>query len=717
MKKSTLIALLLLISSKLFAFSDGGGQLRYEFNGTNYTIYLTLYGQCGGFIPTSSQTIFYESSCTGILSRSLSLTSSDTLKDMYCATASTGCGTGTYQYWIAQVFSDTVSLPSCSDWKIWFKATALSASITNMVSPGSSNLFLSAGLNNSTAMNNNALIDNLPPFYITKGINTTVPINTADFDADSVVINMMQPMNDTASVISYYTGYSLSTPLGSGSSTTITQYGGYPEWLNIVASNGISQDLLAMKISEYRAGVLVGYSTREWVSQILAISLPKAPYVYTYYQYPAVPGMADSLQVSFLDSTTSDSIFVDFQPTNGWSYTTSTAPSTGYASGKIKWTTPSAVDPATYPYFYINVRAYDHSCPYTGESWFTFAIPVAYPNDSVWPGDANGDKTVNIYDPLAVAVAYGKTGATRTGASTSWVAQYCAAWSTSFVSGINMNKADCNGDGTVNSTDLGAITANYGNTHPRGSWNNGARTTGVPDLYFDMTGVTLTPGANVTIPIKLGTSSLSVSKIYGLAGSAVISGITPTADPTFTTPATTFMGTSSTTLSFNKAVNPNKVDFAYAKTDHLNASGNGTIANISFTVPASAANGTQVVLSFAGLKFIDSAGKPLTSFNVLSDTSAVTTAVPNVNTALVSAIILPNPSTNYVNIKLNLEKDADLQIQITDIVGKTVWQQSGNFKSGNQLIPVPAGNIPAGMYMLHISGEGWQYPVIKWVKE
>jgi hypothetical protein len=712
MRKFTLAALLLIFSLKSSATHLTGGELRYEFNGTNYTIYFYLYSQCVNIPgPITVSGMYGAGSLTSSLT--LHMQHVDTLYDMYCSATSANCSSGPY-FWIVTTYSDTVSLPPASNWKFSFSLTSVYASIMNINPASGSEIYATAFLNNSTAVNSSAVLANHPPFNVTNNATTTVELGAVDPDGDSLAEQMVQPMSDTATYFSYYAGYSVSAPFGSGSSTTFSS--DFSK-LYITAGSSTGYYGLEMKTSEYRAGTLVGYSTRFWGAYSTGTVLPKAPYLYIADQHPAIVGQDDSLSVQFLDSTSTDSVFIDFQTTNGWSYTPTSSSSTGYASGKIKWTTPSAVDPATYPYFYIYVRAYDHSCPYTGESWYAFAIPVAYPNDSVWPGDANGDKTVNIYDPLAVAVAYGKTGPSRTGASTSWLAQYCAAWSTSFVSGINMNKADCNGDGTVNSTDLGAVTTNYGSTHPKGSWNNGARTTGVPELYFDLTGINLVPGSAVTVPIKLGSSSLPVSKLYGVAGSVVISGITPTVDPTYSTPATTWMGTSSNTLSFNKQVNSNKLDFAYAKTDHVNANGQGVIANISFTVPSSAALGTQVVLSFAGVKFIDSAGKPLTSFNVLSDTSAVTTAVPNVNTALVSAMILPNPSTNYANIKLNLDKDAQLQMQITDIVGKTVWQQSGDYKAGNQTIAAPASALPAGMYLLHISGEGWQYPVIKWIKE
>ncbi len=719
MKKHYLLLLFILFASRLFASHLIGGELRYDFNGTNYSVSMIMYMNCAGIPPSSSMEIDYASTAYGASSRAVSLTRVDTLSGIYCPGAGANCsGTSGYLLYLKCTYTDTITLPPASDWIISTNNAALIASIANLSSPGSHNLYLSAGLDNSSAENNSAVIANNPPFFISRNTVNTITLDPVDADDDSVVCQMVQPRDGSgtsSSPIPYASGYSLTYPLGTGTSTSIY---GIDHWLYITTNSTLGQFELAMKTLEYRHHSLIGYTTRQWMSITTSSPVPKPPYLYTEYTYPAVPGRTDSAIVQFLDSTTTDSIFVDFATTNSWSYTITKSPSTGFCEGKIKWTTPSTVSPSTYPFFYIYARAYDHSCPYAAETWIPLCIHVVYPNDSVWPGDANADHIVNVYDALAVAVAYGKTGPSRPSASTTWVSQYCAPWSYTFSSGINMNNADCNGDGVVNLSDLGAIISNYGLTHPRGGWSSGAKMVGLPDLYFDLTGIKLTPRANVTIPIVLGNSTVPVSKVYGVAGSALVSGIVPSTDATIASPATTWMGTSANTLSLNKSINANKTDFAYAKTDHVNAAGQGIIATISLTVPSTAAIGTQVILSFTNMKFIDSAGNPIDSlFNVLSDTSSVTTDIPNVSNIIASAAVVPNPSTTSAQIKLSLETDATLQLSITDIVGKTVWSLSGNYRSGIQNIAIPSSSLAPGMYMVQIEGDGWKYPVIKWVKE
>ena len=59
--------------------------------------------------------------------------------------------------------------------------------------------------------------------------------------------------------------------------------------------------------------------------------------------------------------------------------------------------------------------------------------------DSVWAGDANADFTADMYDPLAISVAYGTSGTVRPGATTTWQAEYCPDWGNEFNNTLTTN--------------------------------------------------------------------------------------------------------------------------------------------------------------------------------------------------------------------------------------------------------------------------------------
>ncbi len=84
----------------------------------------------------------------------------------------------------------------------------------------------------------------------------------------------------------------------------------------------------------------------------------------------------------------------------------------------------------------------------------------------VWPGDANNDGTVDVYDYFFCTGAYGLTGSSRNQQGTIWQA-YSAEelWSSnSNFQGnlINNVYLDANGDGTVNLMDVAATIVNRG---------------------------------------------------------------------------------------------------------------------------------------------------------------------------------------------------------------------------------------------------------------
>ena len=82
-------------------------------------------------------------------------------------------------------------------------------------------------------------------------------------------------------------------------------------------------------------------------------------------------------------------------------------------------------------------------------------------NILVWPGDANNDGQVSIFDinPI-VATHWNLTGPVRPNASTQWIAQPCAPWNP-----VDATYADCDGSGQVDIFDINPVIVNFGNTH------------------------------------------------------------------------------------------------------------------------------------------------------------------------------------------------------------------------------------------------------------
>lgn len=727
MKKLLLYLLCLGGATAAHASHITGGQLRYEYTGTGniYRLHLSVMHECTpqGSLPYTTEIISLRSSSLGItnFNKTLSITSVDTLdkKYLYCPSTAGSCYSTSSLYGGLTVYNyvDTVVIPPATDWYMGWTEGTRNAGISNITAAGSQNIYLEAFLNNSTAINNNAFTPSPLPYYLATNAINTVPYPSTDAEGDSVHYDFIVPMGGQGYPLSYPTGYSFTQPFGAGSVAQIDQT---TQTLKL-KSAFTARSVLAMRINEYRNGQLIGYSSSDWCVLNMNLATPitiPMPVPGSNLTANTCPGQTNTVSVTFHDSTATDSIFVDVAtPMMGWTFTTATTYAGGNATTTITWTTPSTYNPATNPFFILNLRAHDNACSYMGAANYPLLVHVTQCNtDSVWAGDANADYTVNMYDPLAIAVAYGQTGTVRPSASTSWVAQYCPNWTNSFAFGPNMKHADCNGDGTVNSTDLAAVTANYGLVHLRPGASH-QRTTGVPDLYFDLTGVSLTPGHAVSVPIKLGTSAVMASNIYGLAASVKVSGITLSAAPVITYSGS-WMGTSANTLSFTKNISNNQVDWAYARNDHQNISGQGTIAYLNFVVPANATVGAPVVFDFNNSKLIDNAGNDILAYNPLSDTTHIApVSVNTVHGNVQAATVVPNPVKNEATLQVSVARQQNVNIKIINTLGQTMWQQNATV-SGTQNIALPTGNLAAGLYMIAIKDEASTTPsVIRFVKE
>ena len=710
MRKMLLSLLALTAGITAQAANLTGGDLRYEYTGSAYKVELALYTTCDYPLNLPSTVATISSSCAANSSLVLTQYATDTLFDMYCPSTAAGCASNTY-YLIYRYSGTIASLAPCSDWKISYSYGTRPVTINNLNSPQNYSLYLEAFLNNSVAPNSSPVIGTDPDFVIVSNASVTTPFQTLDIEGDSISGAFYQPLTAANMSIPYAVGYSVSSPMGGPVLLDI------PGGTLRTRASFFGRYALAVHVADYRNGVLVGYSSRDWNTFATTGNDHKVPLPIpgSSFLANACPGGTTTVNFHFADSLNTDSVYLTVKPQNTFSYTTTYTNGTGLtgSTATTTWTTPSTLNPATTPYYFLKVRARDNNCPMQEFNTYTLLVRTAVcAADSVWPGDANADKIVNLYDPLYVALAYGKTGATRTGATTTWNAQACAPWTFSFNTGINMKHADCDGNGTVNNTDLAAITANYGQVHLRGSGDDQHRGAGLPDLYFDHTGITATPGSTVTIPIKLGSAAQPMNNILGLAARINIGNIIPT-NLGITYPSS-WIGTAANTVRFTNSTAANSIDWAYARNNQQNVSGQGQIGAVTFTIPAGTGN-QKVVLYLQNVMMIDATGTVVTGYNAVYDTlQIVATGVGNVNTPSFQAMIVPNPSFGHTTLAVAMQHAGLLHVLITDIAGREVWSSNNTFAAGSQSVALP-NNLPNGMYMVRMS-DGTGSNVVKWMK-
>lgn len=720
MKKIILLIAGLIGFANSYASHFSGGELRYEFNGTNYDVYLSLYKICEGGAPLANSAMVQYSSASQSSSGNINLTflGFDTT-NINCAPAVSRCVNpqALIPGYITAHFKGTVTFPAqANDWVLSYTSCCRISSIANIPST-SGNMYLHTTIDNSAAINSNPLLASSPSYYMLSGVNSVIPLQAIDPEGDNIVYDLVAPMAAAGTAATYNAGYSATAPFGTGGTATINST------TNTLTLNSPSTGsyALALRMREYRNSVLVGEHFREFTVLVLpgtgsAPTIP-APATTTNFTYYTCPGQNNSITLNFTDPTTTDSVYLTVMPPalTGWTFSSTVTNGTPTASATITWTTPSGMNPATLPHFYIKVRARDNGCPRAVADYAVVVRTRQCNVDSVWPGDANGDFTVNIYDPLAIAIASGQTGPTRPGATTTWTAQACSNWTGVFTTNnVNMKHADCNGDGTVNNTDLGAVTANYNLSHPKGGRSKG---TGNNDLYFDMTNVHLAPGKAVSIPVKFGSATQTISNVYGIGVRVLINGITPSAAPALDN--TTSWLAASNALNYSYPVSSTAVDWVLARTDQQNTSGQGTIATLDFTVPNNAAVGSDVTFSFDDAVVIDNRGIENYDVNTIDATGTIQhpQSVQGISGSLASIAIVPNPSGDVAYVQVVMAEADVLTVSVTDITGRIVWTANGTYEAGAQRIELPA-SVSSGVYTIRIAGEDDSYSsVLKWVKQ
>lgn len=700
-----------------------GAHLRYEFVSApmTYRIHLTLYKTCeSGAIdlPTFINVFAESKQNNAIVNKNLVRISNDTLQP-YCAGTVTSCEniSSAYPGYIAAVYSDTVKLPSvASDWFIVFNNSNRNFGITNLQGASGQSFYVEAPIK-LNYNNTSAVMPDYPPHVMFVNDSLKIPLTAYDADGDSIDYQFVQPISGPGMGIPYYTGYSASLPFGNGGLCYIDADNNM-----VLKSTATGKYTLAMRINEYRNGALVGYTMRDFIvicisttaGNILTTPTPVSTANMITY---TCPGRNNQLNFSFTDPNQSDSVYLQIIPPalpSGWTFNTTAAPGIGSASGSISWTTPVSVIPSQLPFFNISVAVRDNSCRLQGKATYMYTVLLRDCGaDSVWPGDANADKIVDLYDPLAIALTYNDTGAARPGATTNWNAEYCDFWNGSFLNNIDKKHADCNGDGIVTTADLPAISLNYGKVHAKGPRR---KTTAATELYFDHTGINPNPDSTVSIKILLGNSTNPVSSLYGLAANITVDGLS-LATPPVITYGSSWLGNSANTLSFTKDVSPTSTDWAYARTDKQNTNGQGQVANVEFKIPASTPGGTLVTLSFDRAKFIDKDGLELQDIGTPDDTFYVRhpAAVNNIHNTSWQVQIYPNPSHGIASLSINTANKVDANIAIKDITGKTISTATNTLKAGNNIISLPTNKLAPGVYLVHISGMGNSGKVVKWI--
>ena len=334
--------------------------------------------------------------------------------------------------------------------------------------------------------------------------------------------------------------------------------------------------------------------------------------------------------------------------------------------------------------------------------------------DYVLPGDANGDGRANVYDLLQLGVGYSHLGAPRPNASTDWTPQFAPEWTEATAAGVNFKHLDCDGNGSVNALDTGAIRMHYRAIDTTAVvWNPSAP---VVRLVFPQDTLFVNPNNPEPIEfsahLMVGSPARPAAGLYGLALALKYPDFIDYA-PTGDYFSESFFGAPEDILWMPQAMhNRRQFDLGFSQKGGNGVTGNGKIAKITFRadfiiiidIADRSASGTiPLTIPIRGLKGVDAQGnKKDLSLSAEQDTlwiKLIQTTGTDASAEVQHAVrVFPNPAQGAVSILT--PQFAVEQIELVGPLGQVLRHEPTNPQAG--LHRLDLHGLPPGIYTLRL---------------
>jgi len=317
----------------------------------------------------------------------------------------------------------------------------------------------------------------------------------------------------------------------------------------------------------------------------------------------------------------------------------------------------------------------------------------------VWPGDANYDLTSNNYDVLNLGLTFNFTGPARDDQSTTWDGKAAESWAGAFVDSINHKHADTDGNGIINYADTTALLQNYNQIHNKTDMGFNEFTIDDPVLYVKLPDSTIVGGTYVEAPIVLGTNTLPVEELYGLAFTLEFDAGFIVENSVSITIEDSFLGDQSELIHIKQEITPEIFDIGICRNTHTNIGGFGNIGIIGFVVIEDLDGKREIdfQVNITKVKAISTSEK-LVALNTEALTADVVSTTYNHTSTNANINIFPNPASDYLNISSQLQSTAKLFNKAGELI--LIESQKSN-------VVFDVSNLPNGIYLLLVEGDSF----------
>ncbi len=277
-----------------------GADLQYTcLGGNQYRITLRFYRDCEGIgAPFSATVNISAPGCPGATNINLTLNRNTAVScppgssngcevSQLCqsqlsqsACNYTGIGIAPYPGVQVHEYTGVVTLPAaCSNWRIRFLECCRNNAINNLVNPSSNDLSIEAVINNqidpatgSSYCNNSVAFSGLPVPFVCANSDVTYNHGAVDADGDSLVYSLINPLGTSFAPMTFSSGWSVNNPIRTNPPNSF-QFNNTNGQMSFTPQ-GQEVDVLAVRVDEYRNGVLVGSTIRD--IQVSVLNCPIA---------------------------------------------------------------------------------------------------------------------------------------------------------------------------------------------------------------------------------------------------------------------------------------------------------------------------------------------------------------------------------------------------------------------------------------------------------
>lgn len=327
---------------------------------------------------------------------------------------------------------------------------------------------------------------------------------------------------------------------------------------------------------------------------------------------------------------------------------------------------------------------------------------TCYYTDCVFPGDANYDQIVNIYDVLSIALYNNSVGTPRPNASNSFVGQASANWQGVTNANTNLKHIDADGNGIINLADVAIVQQNFTFEHD----GIEQKAEGTPLwIQFDPIVYPSSPNAPFIISagIMLGSSNTPVNDLLGIAflldydSSLVVPG---SVNIVYHNASIIGQSNTAATLAIDNTVGT--VAMANARSNQTFATGYSRLATAYFTI-TDIVIGRQSQVKFNlnphSIQAIDTLGYPIAMEGMANSTTFNTTSTESI-ISYRNINIYPNPVDDMLTLELG-DVHAEY-LAIYDYLGNQVKYQNINQRGTLQ---VSVAELPTGFYIVKVQTE------------